>query len=316
VIVSNRGRLGACPTVFFSSLLILVFLPGCKPPETASVRAIVGAVLVDGTGGPPISNSVVLISGSRVARAGARTGIVIPPGAEEIDGSGKFVIPGIVNLYGAKAGGLVTTLARTATLGAAATAEEARGVRGVSAIILDAAAPAVEEAALEHGRKESLPVLARISTLADARRLVAAGAAGFIGMIRDTEGIEPGFIARMRDLRTVWAPVLSEVSGPALEVAKRNTKKLADGGVPIAAGSGAAPVLRELELLQEAGMQPGDVVLAATRNGAMALGQSREVGTIQAGRRADLVLVTGNPLEDVRNLKTAVRAMVSGSWTP
>ena len=265
-----------------------------------------GAVLVDGTGGPPISNSVVLISGTAIALAGARTGIVIPQGAEEIDGSGRFLIPGIVNLYGSRAEGPVTTLARLRKAGAPA-------VGAYAGILFNAGTAAAEEQALEQARKDKAPAFGRTSTLSDARRLVAAGAAGFIGMIRDTETIEPGFITRMRALRTVWAPMLAEMSGPALEIAKRNTKRLADGGVPIAVASGSAPVLRELELLQEAGLAPGDVLLAATRNGAAALGKSREIGTIQPGRRADLVMVAGNPLEDVRNLKVE-RVMVGGEW--
>jgi imidazolonepropionase-like amidohydrolase len=249
---------------------------------------------------------VVLISGRSIAMAGARTGIVIPQGAEEIDGAGKFMIPGIVNLYGSKMDGPVSVLARMRTPGGQARA-------GDAGILFDSGTASVEEQALEQARKDKLPAFARIATMADARRLVAAGVTGFIGMIRDTEAIEPAFIARMRDLRIVWAPVLSGLSGPELEIAKRNTRRLAEGRVLIALGSGPAPVRRELELLQEAGLPPGEVIVAATRNGAMALGKSNEFGTIQAGRRADLVMVARNPMEDVRDLKPE-RVMVDGAW--
>ena len=207
---------------------------------------------------------------------------MIPQGAEQINGAGKFIVPGLVNLFATTAGGAVTTLARTGVLGAKTTPEDARRMvhdwarSGMNAALLDSPSQAVEEAALDQGRKDSLPVWARVSTLADARRLVAGGCTAFIGMIRDTESMEAGFVARLRDLQTVWAPVLSELSGPELEVAKRNTRRLAEARVPIGVGSGTASVLRELELLQDAGLGPGDVLVAATRNGALALGRSRE----------------------------------------
>ena len=309
-----RGRPRVCPAVFLFFPLLIFFLNGCKPPETARVRAIVGAVLLDGAGGPPVSNSVVLVSGPSVAMAGARTAIAIPQGAEEIDGTGKFLMPGIVNLYASRAESPVTTLGRMRTLGAQATVEEARRPGAVDALLLDGAPAAVEEAALEQARQDGRPVFGRVSTLAQARRLVAAGAGGLLGMIQDTETIEPEFIARLRDLRVVWAPMLSGLTGAALETARRNTKRLAGGGVPIAVASGAAPVLRELELLQDAGLPPGDVLMAATRNGAMALRKSRELGTVQPGRRADLLLLTANPIEDIRNLQTVSRMMRNGEW--
>jgi imidazolonepropionase-like amidohydrolase len=52
---------------------------------------------------------------------------------------------------------------------------------------------------------------------------------------------------------------------------------------------------RELELLAEAGIPPLDVIRIATRNGAEALGILGDVGTVEAGKRADLVLVAGDP---------------------
>src|SRR5690242_3292748 len=81
------------------AFFLLIFLCACKPPEPVSVVAIVGAVLIDGTGGPPISNSVVVIAGTRIVSAGARTNVLIPQGAEEINGSGKFLVPGLIDVY-------------------------------------------------------------------------------------------------------------------------------------------------------------------------------------------------------------------------
>jgi imidazolonepropionase-like amidohydrolase len=71
---------------------------------------------------------------------------------------------------------------------------------------------------------------------------------------------------------------------------------------------------RELELLAEAGLSPMDVIVAATRNGALALRKGDELGTIEPGRRADLMLVSANPLEDVGNLRKIDRVMLDGDW--
>jgi hypothetical protein len=58
--------------------------------------------------------------------------------------------------------------------------------------------------------------------------------------------------------------------------------------------------IRELELLQEAGFHPLEVIRAATLSGAELVGLDHEIGSIQAGKKADFVIVNENPL---RNLK-------------
>jgi hypothetical protein len=60
--------------------------------------------------------------------------------------------------------------------------------------------------------------------------------------------------------------------------------------------------LRELELHEEAGFQPLEVITHAALNGARVLGAEGELGRIRAGHLADLVLVNGNPLENLRLL--------------
>jgi imidazolonepropionase-like amidohydrolase len=99
----------------------------------------------------------------------------------------------------------------------------------------------------------------------------------------------------------------------ALALAKRNTKRLADGGVPIAVGSGSDPY-REMDLLVEAGLSPADVLVAATRNGAAALDALDREGTVEPGKRADLLVLYANPVEDIRNLRKVERVMRAGLW--
>ena len=71
---------------------------------------------------------------------------------------------------------------------------------------------------------------------------------------------------------------------------------------------------REMELLVEAGLTPADVLVAATRNGAAALDELDEAGTIEPGKRADLLLLSANPAEDIRNLRKIDRSMRAGQW--
>ncbi len=60
--------------------------------------------------------------------------------------------------------------------------------------------------------------------------------------------------------------------------------------------------VQEMELLHEAGFNPLEVIRAATQSGARLLGQETEIGSIQVGRRADIVVVEGNPLANLRLL--------------
>jgi hypothetical protein len=60
--------------------------------------------------------------------------------------------------------------------------------------------------------------------------------------------------------------------------------------------------VRELELLQEAGFHPLEVIRSATLEGAEVLGLADDLGTVQPGKRADLVIVAANPLENFKVL--------------
>ncbi len=59
--------------------------------------AIVGATLIDGNGGEPIRDAVVLFEGDRFVAAGSREGSTLPENITQVDAAGKFLIPGIIN---------------------------------------------------------------------------------------------------------------------------------------------------------------------------------------------------------------------------
>ncbi|MDJ0367432.1 amidohydrolase family protein [Hymenobacter sp. H14-R3] len=60
---------------------------------------------------------------------------------------------------------------------------------------------------------------------------------------------------------------------------------------------------REIELLVEGGFTPLEAIKICTLNGAKYLGRDRDIGTIEAGKQADLVLVAGDPEKDIRQLR-------------
>jgi imidazolonepropionase-like amidohydrolase len=60
--------------------------------------------------------------------------------------------------------------------------------------------------------------------------------------------------------------------------------------------------IRELELLREAGFHPLEVIRSATLYGAQALGKEKEIGSVEAGKLADLVIIDANPLENLQYL--------------
>lgn len=86
----------------------------------------------------------------------------------------------------------------------------------------------------------------------------------------------------------------------------RMTKRMYDAGVPILAGTDAAAGImlhRELELEVRAGIAPAKALQIATFNAARLLKQEKELGSIAPGKRADFVLVEGNPAEHISDIR-------------
>ena len=82
--------------------------------------------------------------------------------------------------------------------------------------------------------------------------------------------------------------------------------------VPFAA-RGEAP-WREMELLVESGFTPLEVIQAATGTAAAFLYRDNDLGTLQAGRLADLVVLSGDPLRHIAEIRTIERVMAGGAW--
>lgn len=128
---------------------------------------------------------------------------------------------------------------------------------------------------------------------------------------------------RQRQIRTSRS---AQAYKQALQVASRNLERLADGGVTIAFGTDTGPPARfqgyfehmELELMAEAGLSPMQVLVAATGDAARCLGLD-DLGTLEPGKWADLVVLRENPLENITNSKTIESVWIGGNqaveWT-
>ena len=90
------------------------------------------------------------------------------------------------------------------------------------------------------------------------------------------------------------------------EIGKRFTVLAHENGVPVCAGTDLDEkrfVQREIKLLvQECNFTPMDALISATAIGARAIGIEKTTGTIQAGKIADVILLSANPAEDIENL--------------
>jgi imidazolonepropionase-like amidohydrolase len=107
------------------------------------------------------------------------------------------------------------------------------------------------------------------------------------------------------------------------ENAKANLKRLADAGVPIGFGTDTGPPGRfagyfehwELALMVEAGLTPRQVLTAATRSAAEFLGAS-DLGTLEASKWADLVVLDADPLADILNTRRIRTVYIAGQEVP
>jgi amidohydrolase family protein len=135
--------------------------------------------------------------------------------------------------------------------------------------------------------------------------------------------------------RKVWSEEIRSIRKPyaltaararhRLWFAERITGALNQAQVPILLGTDAfgAPgvfpghsVEEELELLERSGLSPYEALRTATVNPAAFLGRSNEFGQVAVGQRADPLLLSGNPLQDLKVLREPKGVMIRGRWLP
>jgi imidazolonepropionase-like amidohydrolase len=391
------------------------------PPAT-SVIAIVGATLIDGRGGPVVTDSVVLIRGDRIVETGKRETVKVPSGAEVFDAKGLTLVPGLIDshfhidgddplpaLYLSHG---VTSLrdpgqwieAYDAARKASAplprlflcgphldspppaypadsyivrdTDETRLAVNrfidnGASAIKVYYRLPlALAKVAIETAHARGVPVMGHLE-IVDARDAIAAGIDGIehttsfgtaLLSLRDAEKYRQAVLADNNarregryqvwnaiDLTTPQAKSLFRlivdrgvVVSPTLAVFERqpgdkettavhvHAFKQMEAFVGLANKAGAKIVVgshsdvphakrgwayqRELELLVDSGLTPMQAIVAGTLENARYFHAADRLGSIEAGKLADLVLVEGDPSKDISKMRRIKRVMLNGVW--
>ncbi|HVP46782.1 MAG TPA: amidohydrolase family protein, partial [Bryobacteraceae bacterium] len=105
-----------------------------------------------------------------------------------------------------------------------------------------------------------------------------------------------------------------------LHTAMQNLKKLSDSGVKIGFGTDSGPPARfpgyfeqwEMQLMTESGLTPMQAITDATHNAAEFL-RAKDLGTLERGKWADLIVLGKNPLEDIRNTRSIEMVMIAGN---
>jgi imidazolonepropionase-like amidohydrolase len=379
------------------------------------VIALVGATLIDGTGGSPIPNTTVLIEGDRIKAIGSPSDVEVPAGAQTIDATGKSILPGFIDCHihtgnpydelqqltdtdsltalrsmhtidmylrsgvtavrdvGSPVESMRALLAvqklgyvdtsRVIACGnlITVTGGHGDGHRGVMAVdgpwawrravremqkagfgqikisptfTFEEAAAAVDEA-----RTLGLRITAHGGGLSDTTpttmtRVAVQAGVQCIEHLNEMDDDVLDLIAQkgvyvvptLSAYRELYRankvpPVLVEKRHWTLAMHETLFRKARDRKIVMGVGTdGVYGMMKlypglyftELKYFVELGASPMEAIVAATRNGAMILGRADELGTVEAGKLADLQVVAGNPLESLDVLGTPEVVIIGG----
>lgn len=192
-----------------------------------------------------------------------------------------------------------------------------RGVDGIKAVLhskisdagevlLPTLSPATVEAIVQEAKGLGLWVAVHVGTREESGIAAELGATTVEHGVRDGNLIGEQTLHLLVDNGVIYVPTLGREPQGHL-----NIPALLEAGVTIGVGtdtnnpemSFGESYHQELQRLVDAGMPPADVLLAATRHAGRALGVSANVGTIEPGKFADLLLVRGEPWADIGHLR-------------
>ena len=195
------------------------------------------------------------------------------------------------------------------------------------------------KALTEAAHKHDLKVLSHTVTVERGKVAAASGVDVIAHSLQD-EPLDADTIAAIKASGLFYAPTLAvyepvkpgakppaDPDSPRNVQARRkfgyalsNVKVLFDAGVPVALGTDAGmpstphgpSTLRELELLVQAGLTPSQALVAGTATSAKAMNLLADRGTLEVGKRADFVLVSGKPWETISDVRRTERVFLDG----
>lgn len=184
----------------------------------------------------------------------------------------------------------------------------------------------IVKVAHQHGKK----VTAHITYSVDLKQVLDAGVDDIAHMVMDE--LSDTHIAEFIKQDVYWVPTLElwyhvqQQYAPRSmphQIAVSNLRRLvqAGGASKIALGTDYAGYnakfelgisMLEIESMQEAGMTPMQIIMAATKHAAHVCNMEQEIGTLEAGKIADILVVKQNPLEDLHALKDIALVIHNG----
>ena len=375
--------------------------------------AFVGATLIDGTGAAPVANTVVLIEGNKIKAVGAKAKVEIPDQAKIIDVSGKYILPGFIDLhvhltYPTRMEMMLSDTESLQTIRAISLMNKylPAGVTSVRDVASDLEPMKAIKAAAQYGLTDTIRVFSvgegititsghgEILTATEAadgpeewrkavRKMKKAGfnyikilppytvdevkaaveeaktqnmlitshcgsdldfeppyfsriaVENGIQCIEHMNKIEDEVLEMMAEKGVHLVPTVGIVHHfrkfyqgrelpermVPLEVYKASFKKAKELGILMGIGTDFVftltgmypkPFFIEMEHFVDLGFTPMETIVCATKNGAIILGKEDVLGTIEAGKLADLQVVDGNPLESFDGLGKPEFVLIDG----
>jgi imidazolonepropionase-like amidohydrolase len=173
--------------------------------------------------------------------------------------------------------------------------------------------PEEASAIVETAHARGIPVSVHVIYLPELEPALDAGVDDIAHMIE--EQVPDALVQRMVAAGVVWVPTLEPFEGSD----SGNLRRFIDAGGVVAMGNDSGYIagltlgmpMPELVYMHAAGMTPLEVIVASTRNAAYVCDRLSTLGTLEVGKFADVLVVEGDPLQDLQVLKN-VRLVVHG----
>lgn len=339
--------MNATPLLRFLGIACLV--AACS--QASPTLVIRGATLVDGTGGAPIEDGILVVSGERVQCLGGRGDCPTPAGADQVDADGFWIIPGLIDTHAhrrdqaprlrSEDNARLAFLLGVTTMRASGTPDPWDPVPrlvaepGATALTIDEALTAAgltPEAGVE-GLARSLWIEIDPDSLRSIARTVAERGVWIEPLLAAQRRYAEPYLVPIGLHRMLELPLVSQtlVENPVPEMSDQMRLRMreaiqrmedfllafheAGGGLVTGSEDGIAPGLAihaEMSALVGAGLSPAAALAAATRDAAVAIGVQDSLGTLEPGKIADFVVLEGDPLADITNAQLVARVAKGG----